>query len=545
MQRTLCTRLSSALVFTLLASAAPGGSAIEILALSGDPAPGGNGQIDFFSAPAINASGDIAVEVSLRDTAGGVADNDVLYLLRDGVFNELLREGDPAPANGGVFSVFSEPFSRSAPALNNAGDVALFARLRNTPGGTTDDSGLYLARTSGLTELIREGDPSPAPIADNFGDFTHPLWLSFAFNDNDHAAFIQDFDPDSFDRGTAVFRVSPTGVELLASNGAAAPGGGVFASLGSIGELGIIHLDENNRALVAGNTDGNLFGNGILRLEPGVATQIDSNAQGFQFASNAAGDVAYIQSFAGPNPSALMIGDGGAPSLVRAASSNDPDGIGPIESMTVYAISSSRQTLTAASIEASDSVFIDGTGPSRVVIRNGDPMPDANGTSIISSGSAFAWAFNNAGQSAALVLAEFTAGGASDTFAILFDDPSDGLTQIIRTGDTLLGRRVTDLLFQGSGPFAGVSRGSSSTGLNALGEVAFAFQLDDGRYGLARWSHAGGTAQADLDNSGVVDSSDLAIILAAWDTADALADLDASGLVDSSDLAIILAAWDK
>jgi len=48
---------------------------------------------------------------------------------------------------------------------------------------------------------------------------------------------------------------------------------------------------------------------------------------------------------------------------------------------------------------------------------------------------------------------------------------------------------------------------------------------------------------ADFDNSGVVDSGDLAVLLAAWGTMDAQANLDGSGVVDSGDLAVLLAAW--
>ncbi len=53
---------------------------------------------------------------------------------------------------------------------------------------------------------------------------------------------------------------------------------------------------------------------------------------------------------------------------------------------------------------------------------------------------------------------------------------------------------------------------------------------------------AGVSNPADLDNSGTVDSGDLAVLLAAWGGPDA--DLNDDGVTDSSDLAILLAAWD-
>ena len=48
---------------------------------------------------------------------------------------------------------------------------------------------------------------------------------------------------------------------------------------------------------------------------------------------------------------------------------------------------------------------------------------------------------------------------------------------------------------------------------------------------------------ADLDGSGDVDGSDLAQLLAAWDTKDPDADLNEDGTVNGGDLALLLAAW--
>jgi len=52
-------------------------------------------------------------------------------------------------------------------------------------------------------------------------------------------------------------------------------------------------------------------------------------------------------------------------------------------------------------------------------------------------------------------------------------------------------------------------------------------------------------ASADLDGSGAVDASDLALLLAAWGTGDPTIDLDLDGSVGAGDLAILLGAWSK
>ena len=51
------------------------------------------------------------------------------------------------------------------------------------------------------------------------------------------------------------------------------------------------------------------------------------------------------------------------------------------------------------------------------------------------------------------------------------------------------------------------------------------------------------SVSADINLDGRVDGGDLAILLAAWNTALAEADLDGSGLVDGGDLARLLADW--
>jgi len=68
---------------------------------------------------------------------------------------------------------------------------------------------------------------------------------------------------------------------------------------------------------------------------------------------------------------------------------------------------------------------------------------------------------------------------------------------------------------------------------------------DGAGVGLGVFQVSGASNPADLDGDGIVDSSDLAFLLAFWGPCVGCeADLDGSGEVDSSDLAIVLAAWD-
>ena len=57
------------------------------------------------------------------------------------------------------------------------------------------------------------------------------------------------------------------------------------------------------------------------------------------------------------------------------------------------------------------------------------------------------------------------------------------------------------------------------------------------------WIRSEPSCPADVDGSGTVDSADLGLLIAAWDTTDAAADLNQDGNVDSADLGLLIAAW--
>ncbi|RLS87024.1 MAG: hypothetical protein DWI09_11635, partial [Planctomycetota bacterium] len=48
---------------------------------------------------------------------------------------------------------------------------------------------------------------------------------------------------------------------------------------------------------------------------------------------------------------------------------------------------------------------------------------------------------------------------------------------------------------------------------------------------------------ADINGDGLVNASDLSLLLNAWGTADAKADIDRNGTVNALDLTVILSAW--
>jgi hypothetical protein len=55
-------------------------------------------------------------------------------------------------------------------------------------------------------------------------------------------------------------------------------------------------------------------------------------------------------------------------------------------------------------------------------------------------------------------------------------------------------------------------------------------------------AHVGGQP-GDLDGDGLVDATDLGLLISRWGTTDVDADLDGDGIVGASDLAATLGAW--
>lgn len=129
----------------------------------GDVAPGtGSATFDqfIFTPVSFNDAGDIALTTSLVQGANGVTDdNDVgIWATRNGELNLVAREGSDAPGTGGAdFRNF-----RTAPLLNNAGDIAFIADLQPNENGVDNSNRLgiwaYSSIHKELMLVARAGD---------------------------------------------------------------------------------------------------------------------------------------------------------------------------------------------------------------------------------------------------------------------------------------------------------------------------------------------------------------------------------------------------
>ena len=150
--------------------------------------------------------------------------------------------------------------------------------------------------------------------------------------------------------------------------------------------------------------------------------------------------------------------------------------------------------------------------------------------------------FNDAGQIVFLSDLSGTASGNEDAGIFLFDD-SSGLTEVVRTGDSLLDSTVVDLGFTS---LLSVES-DEEFGFNDHGQIAYRFGLADGREGVALWTPNQMVLPNPLDCSGngVVDADDLECMSASTvaATLEALAfpqgDFDFSGKVDFIDFLIL------
>jgi hypothetical protein len=127
---------------------------LRLVARKGDVPPRGVGAITEFGDPVINATGDVAFQVTLGDEASAIVAE------QSGQLEVLARTGDVAPdaPTGAVFDVFH---SDQSPLVNGAGQIAFSALLAQGEGGVDEqnDFGLWATDVTGnLRLVVRESD---------------------------------------------------------------------------------------------------------------------------------------------------------------------------------------------------------------------------------------------------------------------------------------------------------------------------------------------------------------------------------------------------
>ncbi|HSC34952.1 MAG TPA: choice-of-anchor tandem repeat NxxGxxAF-containing protein, partial [Thermodesulfobacteriota bacterium] len=196
---------------------------IEVLVREGDALPGG-GTIFKLCIPGFLGCayryGGLSGNGRIAFVAAlaGTDDDRALYIADSSGITDLARNGDPVPGGNGVFEDFFDP---AGP--NENGQVAFIGRISGSSGGENDNEGIYLVGEGGIIELAREGNPVPGGNG-SFGNFG----ILSGINDSGEAAFSAHLDDTSGGESDneAVFLSNGDGITELVRKGEPVPGGG-------------------------------------------------------------------------------------------------------------------------------------------------------------------------------------------------------------------------------------------------------------------------------------------------------------------------------
>jgi hypothetical protein len=503
---------------------APAQGVNDILAVTGDAAPGGGAYLEF-DVPKVNDHGQVAIDA----VTGLNFDHGIFRAERGVPMLSIVRSGQSAAGNG-TFEVLG--FTD----INNAGQMLFWSDLAGTSGGNADNRGLYLGAGGPVAQLVREG--APLTVNGLFGTrFGHTLqsldYLPFTegpvLNDAGQVVItgnVQAFEP-AIGGATAVnfnagMRVNPNGtVNIAFESAGAAPlaGGGSSGTIDQFVGLPILvdhtmMINDAGHAAFRATTTGpggeGIFWSNVAdfpgqnqrravgrngqTLIPGAsgAMQVSFGSPFItrvHVAMNDVGEMAFIPLLnpaAGGNPpdfaiyrwSPIHAAQPGAHGLTEIARlgtpSPDGDGVLGLISPSDVQINNQGQavfqaTINNSSFGAGDNGIFRGDGQTlSVIARRGDATPDGQlffGTS--SQTISFGLGLNDSGQVAFMASLR----DANDQFAGHGMYLSDGVetVEITRVGRSLAGSTVEGLAW------------TDRRSLNELGQVAYVANLADGR----------------------------------------------------------------
>ena len=470
--------------FCNVASAANRIGITEVIAVTGQASPDANGSFaQFFLPPQLNDATTVVYSATLSGSIRGDADNVGLFRWSATESAAVVREGDQLPDMSGEYKTPANPnlshndsvaffnnalnppttgtglyqfgggatqlvaaHGQTVPggngtfdslggmhAFNSAGELAFRSAIRTSPNLPANESGIFLNNQNGLSLLAREGQPIADIPGAAFNEFSDP-----AINDSGEVAFSASLTGTA--GGTAdnhaIFEGVPGSLEVVVQKGQSAPNG-----LGRFTQLSAVSLNES-------------------------------------------GDVSFYSPLtAGSSVAGIFISEGGSVKTIAADGQLSPDG-GGAWSISQFgapcAMLNNAGQLFFDAFRADGARLFRSDGQQLVTIVHGnEPNPDGDGTIGVLFNQG---AFNDAGQVA------FGAGinGVADSvdFGLFLYDDAMGLRLVVRTGDLLLGSTITGIGFSDEHS----TRDTEQTGLNNFGQVAYRFELADGRKGIGLWS---------------------------------------------------------
>jgi hypothetical protein len=235
------------------------------IAMTGDAAPDGNGSFSSFSGTILNDAGQVAFWAELEGTSGGSADGKGFFRGSGGALTQIARRSQAAPDGNGILGTLF-----LGVALNNAGEVAFTADLSDTSGGVLDNRGIFRGSGGALTQIARKGQAAP--------------------DGNGSVSYLTDWQPELNDAGQAAFYAS-----LIDTTGGTTDDSGIFR--GSGGAVALIAREGQ----VAADNNGSFssFSN-----NSGFVTRLNLNDAGVVAFSAALGGTC------GPGNGGIFVGDG-------------------------------------------------------------------------------------------------------------------------------------------------------------------------------------------------------------------------------------------
>jgi len=206
------------------------GGALHQFVRGNDPAPDGNGRFLIMSdKPMLDDNAVTAFWASFTGTSGSFSDDTAVVMHGWGLTTILAREGQTAPDGDGQFSGFMDDI-----AQNQNQAVAFKASLRNTSLGNDNDTGVFRAQPGPLRiQLVREGDAPPDANGEYSSLHLGPICNDLDGGRATFRAWLRDTSGGNTD-DSGVFLATTTGVVRIARDGQAPPdGNGLYGTFQS------------------------------------------------------------------------------------------------------------------------------------------------------------------------------------------------------------------------------------------------------------------------------------------------------------------------
>ncbi|MEM7576390.1 MAG: choice-of-anchor tandem repeat NxxGxxAF-containing protein [Planctomycetota bacterium] len=555
-------RIRAAVAATAFAAAPPALASLDdvvsVVAIEGQTPAGLGESLRSFGLPVLNNLGQSAfVYGTPSKNQQGIA------LATPTGFANLVSAGQASPDGNGVLQSFEaieagqSGFAYQV-ALNDQNQIAFRGSLGSSNLGGDDNFGLFKTDGSNLQLVAREGQSVPDGNG-TFGDF----FENIRFNQRGDVAFIVDIENFAPPRNTFMHVFRGDGQALTPIVLSEQPDGDnriVGPRDLALNDSGAVSYAFDRQ--IAGTFEQPLgihdgsgfvqYTSGSAPIGGGLGLAGLTGAEGRTVVNNN-GQVAFFATLSGTdgtgmsNSGVFLADENGPQMLVQEGVDFPLDPVfGSVDDLQSLGGSIAINDAGQVAFATSGGIYrIDDSGLTRV-LSNGDLALDGNGTYITSNGSVHGYssiALNDSGQMAFQLTHQTNVPGTLD--AIYLYDDTDGLIQVAREGESFLGSTIQDLRF-----LADNTAGVEGNGFNDAGQIAFRFQLTDGRDGIGLYEANRIVLAGDYDASGQVEQGDLNLVLSNWgvDTAAAgvptgwLNDLP-EGLIDQAELNAVLSNW--